>query len=156
LAESNKSTQKRLERLNGIETVCKSLVKYEILEQLRDNHRYERFLAVIQYCSSRNMTMEQTVNFVRDKFGAYISTADFNVKLFKKMITEEIDIAEAWGQGEDGDDIANVMIKNKAIQLALNADDISVIETYNKIYNNSENTTSGGSNNTVVRLNVTR
>lgn len=153
-----KTTQRRLENIKGVETVCKSLIKNELIEKLRDNSRYDRFLAVVQLCSSKNMTIEQTVQFIRDSFGGYINEQELTVKLFKKILKEEPDVADAWGYGVSGSEISDIMIKKRAVQLALKADDIETIKTYNEIYGIGGIAGTGGTgkSGTVVRLNISK
>lgn len=158
LGKPNKQTKKRLDRIKGVETVCKSLVKNEIIEKLRDSHRYERFLAIVQLCSEKNMSLENTVSTIKSAFGGYINENELTVKIFKNIIETELDVAEAWGYGTNGSEISNLMIKKKAVQLALAADDISVIKTYNEIYG-QDGIASGHSSNgggTIVRLNISK
>lgn len=107
----------------------------ELYIKLRNEGRLGRFIATVKLCSSKGYSLKETVDILKNTFRGYIENKEFNINTFIKMCQWHSDVAEAWGYGVYGDEVSNIMVKDRALELALNADDIEVIERYNGMYN---------------------
>lgn len=114
--------------------VCTSQVFNPLYCKLSDDNRLRRFLAAIKRCSSQNITIEAMCKEIYKLFPQYITKKDFNPRIFLDMCKHHPDVSEAWGYGQAGDELAKIMIKDRALELAIKSDNMQDIEIYNKIY----------------------
>lgn len=134
----NKSTALNRKMLDNNNTLCKSQVYNELYDKIRRDGRLNRFIAVIQYCSQSGLSIEDSVAKIADSFPSYIKADDFTVDCFKDMISNYSDISLAWGYGPLGDEISNIMVRNKALEIIGKTDNMADIEIYNKLYGNRD------------------
>jgi len=124
----------RRESIAGVETACKSVVVSELYTKLQTDNRLDRFLALIQYCSSEGKTVDQLIEFLFKTLPGYLNSRDFNATIFKAMCKNHSDVSAAWGFGCLGDAINMTMIKNRAVQIAMETKDIGQIKTFKEMY----------------------
>ena len=106
----------------------------ELYTLLYNEGRLDRFKAIIQFCSSKGLSIAETVERLKKALPGYLSNKMFNIEVFVEMLKNHTDIAEAWGYGTDGDEITKILIKNKAIDIALSSNSLDDIEKFNKMY----------------------
>lgn len=114
--------------------ICTSQVFNPLYAKLTDDNRLRRFLAAIKKCSSENMTIESMCKEIYSLFPQYITKKDFNRQVFLDMCQHHPDVSEAWGYGQKGDELSKIMIKDRALELAIKSDNMQDLEIYNKIY----------------------
>lgn len=153
----NKSpkTKQYHDMLKNQPNLCKSQVYSEIYKQLENDSRLNRFIAVVQYCSLSGLSKKDSVDLIRRAFPGYLNNKNWNESIFDLMIREKKDIAIAWGYGPLGDEITQIMIKNRATELALKTQDIKELAIYNEMYKKQEQEATG-SNGTVVNFNINK
>ena len=149
----SKQTKAYKQMLANTGTLCKSQVYNTLYVKLKNEGRLNRFICTIQYCSQAGKTIEETVKIVCNSFPGYIDTGDFTVDCFKDMLKNYGDIASAWGYGPIGDEISNIMIKNKALSLIEKTESMADIQIYKEIFDKIENI-DNGSTGTVINFNL--
>lgn len=149
----SKRTAAYRQMLDKTETLCKSQVFNELYKKLKDEGRLSRFLATVQYCSMSGLSINDVVDTIIRAFPGYINEKEFTVDCFNDMLRNYSDVACAWGYGPIGDEISNIVIKNKALSLIEKTDRMEDIEIYNSIFNGTS-TSEGESDNkgTVVNF----
>jgi glycyl-tRNA synthetase (class II) len=72
------------------------------------------------------------------------------------MIKNYGDVAVAWGYGPIGDEISNIIIKNKALRLVEKTEKMEDIEIYNRVFNSISTSEKEGnsSKETVINFNL--
>lgn len=152
----SKKTATYRQMLDNTETLCKSQVFNELYEKLKDEGRLSRFIATVQYCSMSGLNVTDTVNTIIKAFPGYINAKEFTVACFNDMIKNYGDVAVAWGYGPIGDEISNIIIKNKALRLVEKTSKMEDIEIYNRIFNSvgSSDKEGNSSKETVINFNL--
>lgn len=152
----SKKTAAYRQMLDNTETLCKSQVFNELYEKLKSEGRLSRFIATVQYCSMSGLNINDAVDVIIKAFPGYISEKEFTVDCFNDMLQNYSDIAVAWGYGTLGDEISNIIIKNKALRLIEKTDKMEDIEIYSRVFNSMSNTEKGesSSNGTVINFNL--
>ena len=149
--KSSANTSKYKELLKNTENLAKSSLYSEIYNKLVEEGKLNRFIATVQYCSIKNYDLDSTVELLIKSFPNFIK--EFDKATFIKMMEYHSDIATAWGYGVLGDEISNIMIKNKAIEIIENTKSMEDIEIYSKIFNKVDNVSND--NKTVINFNLT-
>ena len=150
-------TEQYRKMLNGVPNLCKSQVYNEVYSKLRKDWRLPRFIAVVQYCSSKGLTVEETVETILKSFPSYLDADNFTVDCFVDMVKSYSDIAIAWGYGPLGDEISQIIVKNKALQIVEKTDKMEDIQIYQSLYGKSEATsTDSVDSKTVINFNLTK
>lgn len=154
----SKKTAAYRQMLDNTETLCKSQVFNELYEKLKSEGRLSRFIATVQYCSMSGLNVNDTVDVVIKAFPGYISEKEFTVDCFNDMLQNYSDVAVAWGYGTLGDEISNIIIKNKALKLIERTDKIEDIEIYNRVFNSVGSSDKEGNSNkeTVINFNLNK
>lgn len=130
--ENKTNTREMLEN----STLCPSQQYSELYTKLKTERQLDRFIAILQFCSSTGKTLDDTLEYIIDKFGGFLNKKTFNISALCGLINTYGEIGKAWGFGSDGDVINDIMIKNKAVDMIMRSTDMSDIEIYSKIYNN--------------------
>ena len=140
--------------------LCKSQIYNELYDKLKREGRLQRFIATIQYCSSNGKTIDETIKFILNKFTGYINEKDLSIDCFADMVKNYADIAEAWGYGEDGDIITDILVKNKAIDIVKSTSEMSDIKMFNDIYGSSivnrESNIENDDSKTIINFNLSK
>lgn len=173
--KERKAITKKREMLLEMGVVCKSQDNDDLYLELKGNHKAIDFLALIKYCSSKQLNIEQTCEKLNTSFSFYIKDKPITVERFNNMLNWYSEIADAWTYGTCGTNIEQVKIKDKATDIILgmetgliNSDkattDVSdkrmrAIELYNKMYNkeyqdflNSKGNDTGGAGGLNVKI----
>jgi hypothetical protein len=152
----SKKTAAYRQMLENTETLCKSQVFNELYEKLKSEGRLSRFIATVQYCSMSGLNINDAVDVIIKAFPGYISEKEFTVDCFNDMLQNYSDIAVAWGYGTLGDEISNIIIKNKALRLIEKTDKMEDIEIYSRVFNGIGNSgkEESSSNGTVINFNL--
>ena len=138
----------------GVELVCHSAITNKVYKKLYEEDRVDSLVGVIQVCSRKGYTMEQTIQVVLKHFGGYITEEELTLQTFQHMVQTHPDIGEAWGYGGVGEDVRDMIIKNHAFKLATQSENLEDIETYRRIYDKSE--VSQKDMRTIVNMNIRR
>lgn len=152
----SKKTAAYRQMLDNTETLCKSQVFNELYRKLRDEGRLSRFIATVQYCSMSGLSINDAVDVIIKAFPGYISKKEFTVACFNDMLQNYSDVAVAWGYGPIGDEISNIIIKNKALSLIEKTEKMEDIQIYNSIFNSVGTSEKEGnsSKETVINFNL--
>lgn len=152
----SKKTATYRQMLDNTETLCKSQVFNELYAKLKSEGRLSRFIATVQYCSMSGLNINDAVDVVIKAFPGYISEKEFTVDCFNDMLQNYSDVAVAWGYGTLGDEISNIIIKNKALKLIERTDKMEDIEIYNRVFNSvgSSDKEGNSSSGTVINFNL--
>lgn len=121
--------------LENMPVACTNLIGNDLYGKLLKEKKLARFIGLIKVCSSTGKDMATTVEMIKKSFPCYITNNDFNVMAFVDMMKNHYEVAEAWGYGVAGDMINKQLVADAALELALKAKNIEVIEQYNKMYN---------------------
>ena len=166
----HRSTRARLENIAGVELICHSQVGEEFYHKLVENYKLEDFIALVKVCSTKEYTIEQTVETINKVFAYYISEeVPMNVEVFNNLLSIYPNVAEAWNFGTLGSDIDLMKIRDKATSIILNMEEglvangdgkivdvgdrrMKAIETYNNIYSKSLNPSSAEDVNDVKQI----
>ena len=124
----------------------------DIIDKLKSNSLYNRFLATLQYCSTKGFDLEKTLEYLYEAFPYFIDKKRFTCETLKNMIRDYPQISAAWGYGIIGDDVSSIMIKNKALELVMKSSSIEDIKVYKEIYDTSEQVTPD--NRTIFNFNL--
>lgn len=103
-------------------------------DKLSRDGRWDRFVAVVQSCSMRGLTVDETVVAVNKFFPGYFRKMAFDVKSFKKLLQDFPELSQAWGYGVLGDDVTDIQVKNHALKLVMSSDNIDDVKTFTDIY----------------------
>lgn len=126
------------ERNKGVELACRSLIVSTIYDKLNREGRIGQLIGIIQICSGEGYDMKKTIDVILKHFKGYITKEELTEETFKVMLQGHIDIAEAWGFGGMGEKVRDMMIRNRAFELASKAETIDTIETYRRIYDGGD------------------
>lgn len=147
--------KKHKEMVLNAPALCKSQVYNEVYLKLRKDRRLDRFIAVVQHCSMSGLNIEETVKLICKSFPGYIDAKDMTVACFEDMIKHYHEISIAWGYGDVGDDITNIMIKNKALKIIENTDSMDDIVKYHEVFG-MKTVVNNEDNKTTVNFNLIR
>lgn len=134
--------------------LCKSQVYNALYDKLRKERRLDRFIAVVQHCSMKGLSIDETCKTIVGCFPGYINEKDLTVECFTDMIQNYNDISVAWGYGSIGDEISQVMIKNKAFKLVEKSTSLSDIAIYQELFGRKEEISSEKDNKATVNFNL--
>ena len=133
--------------------LCKSQVYNELYDKLRKDGRLDRFIAVVQHCSMSGVDIKGARDVLVKAFPGYIDNKDLTIECLEDMIKNYPDISVAWGYGSLGDEIAQIIVKNKALQLVEKTDSMQDIQMYQEMFGNKNNISSED-NKTTVNFNL--
>ena len=133
--------------------LCKSQVYNALYDKLKKDGRLDRFIAVVQYCSMSGLDIKDSVQVLVKSFPSYINEKDLTVDCLKDMIKNYSDISIAWGYGSLGDEISQIIVKNKALRLVEKTDNMQDIVMYQEMFGN-KNDISSTDNKTTVNFNL--
>lgn len=103
-------------------------------DKLSRDGRWDRFVAVVQSCSMRGLTLDEAVVAVNKFFPGYFRKMAFDVQSFKKLLSDFPELSQAWGYGVLGDDVTDIQVKNHALKLVMSSDNIDDVKTFTDIY----------------------
>lgn len=130
MQKRRQDTKNMLDRVN----IVKSQQNGEFYDKLKREGRWDRFVAVVQLCQKRNLSVDDTVGVILKTFPGYINKVKFNRSAFERLIRDFPELQIAWGYGDLGDDVTDIQIKNKAVDLVMKSDNINDIKTFTEIY----------------------
>lgn len=133
--------------------LCKSQVYNGLYSKLKKDGRLDRFIAVVQYCSMSGLDIEDSVQVLVKSFPSYINEKDLTVDCLKDMIKNYNDISVAWGYGSLGDEISQIIVKNKALRIVEKTDNMEDIRAYQELFGN-KNDINSTDNKTTVNFNL--
>lgn len=133
--------------------LCKSQVYNALYDKLKKDGRLDRFIAVVQYCSMSGLDIKDSVQVLVKSFPSYIDEKDLTVDCLTDMIKNYSDISIAWGYGSLGDEISQIIVKNKALKIVENTDNMEDIRAYQELFGN-KNEISSTDNKTTVNFNL--
>lgn len=148
--KSSHNTSKYKELLKNNDTIAKSSLYSEVYDKLLKEGRLKRFIATVQYCSIKNYDLDSTVELLKKSFPNFIN--EFDKETFLAMMNYHSDIAVAWGYGVLGDEISNIVIKNKALEIIEKTNNMEDIELYMNLFNKVDSVDTK----TVVNFNLNR
>lgn len=146
-------TEKYRMMYKDIPNLCKSQVYNQVYDKLRKDNRLDRFIAVVQYCSMSGLDIKDSVEVICKSFPSYIDEKDLTVDCLTDMIKNYSDIAIAWGYGSLGDEISQIIVRNKALKLVEKTDDMNDIVMYQEMFG-KKSETSCEDNKTTVNFNL--
>jgi hypothetical protein len=130
----DKKTQHYRQMLNNTEHLCKSQVYNRLYDRLKTDGRLDRFIAVVQYCSMSGLDIKDSIEVIVKSFPSYIDEKDLTVECFTDMIKNYNDISVAWGYGSLGDEISQIIVKNKALRIVEKTDSMQDIMIYQEMF----------------------
>lgn len=133
--------------------LCKSQVYNALYNKLKKDGRLDRFIAVVQYCSMSGLDIKDSVQVLVKSFPSYINEKDLTVDCLKDMIKNYNDISVAWGYGSLGDEISQIIVKNKALRIVEKTDNMEDIRAYQELFGN-KNEINSTDNKTTVNFNL--
>lgn len=168
--ESRADRDRRLakERIQQMKVKPASKVLDNLYSDLVKDRKVRDLIALVQYCSSKQMTMEETVNAINSTFYGYLKYDKMDVYRFESLLDGYHDVAMAWGYGLMGTHIDLMKVQMKATNIiegiADNVEDtqkaLKSIEMYARLYDkeylsrlNSKDIDSGGNLNVSIDFN---
>ena len=148
-----KQTEQYRKMYENTPQLCKSQVYNALYDRLNRDGRLDRFIAVVQYCSMSGLDINDSIEVICKSFPSYISEKDLTVEVFRDMITSYHNIAVAWGYGTLGDEISQIIVKNKALQLVEKTDNMDDIVKYQSVFGKKEES-AVEDNKTTVQFNL--
>lgn len=148
-----KQTEQYRKMYNNTPQLCKSQVYNALYDKLKRDKRLDRFIAVVQHCSMSGVDIKGARDVLVKAFPGYIDNKDLTIECLEDMIKNYPDISVAWGYGSLGDDIAQIIVKNKALQLVEKTDSMQDIQMYQEMFSNKNNISSTD-NKTTVNFNL--
>lgn len=133
--------------------LCKSQVYNALYNKLKKDGRLDRFIAIVQYCSMSGLDIEDSIKVLVKSFPSYINEKDLTVDCLKDMIKNYNDISVAWGYGSLGDEISQIIVKNKALRIVEKTDNMEDIRAYQELFGN-KNDINSTDNKTTVNFNL--
>ena len=133
--------------------LCKSQVYNALYDKLKRDGRLDRFIAVVQHCSMSGVDISGARDVLVKAFPGYINERDLTIACLEDMIKNYSDISIAWGYGSLGDEIAQIIVKNKALRLVEKTDSMQDIAMYQEMFG-SKNDISSTDNKTTVNFNL--
>lgn len=136
------NSKARNEKINALNIVPKSQVNDELHIKLSNNKKLIDFKALIRYCSSKQLTLDETVTLINTTFASYIGDNPMTLNRFIGMLDMYKDIGDAWSYGTCGNAIDLMKVRLKANEVMDNIDTRSddptktmkSIEMYHKLY----------------------
>ena len=119
--------------------LCKSQVYNELYDKLRKDGRLDRFIAVVQHCSMSGVDIKGARDVLVKAFPGYINDKDLTIECLEDMIKNYPDVSVAWGYGPLGDEISQIIVKNKALRLVEKTDNMQDIVMYQEMFGNKDN-----------------
>ena len=136
--------------------LCKSQVYNELYDKLRKDGRLDRFIAVVQHCSMSGVDIKGARDVLIKAFPGYINDRDLTIECLEDMIKNYPDVSVAWGYGPLGDEISQIIVKNKALRLVEKTDNMQDIVMYQEMFGNKNEVASATDNGTVFNFNMTK
>lgn len=134
--------------------LCKSQIFNEVYNKLKTERRLDRFIAVVQYCSMSGINIDETVEVLLKAFPGYLSPDKLTVSCLNDMITNYSDISIAWGYGSLGDEISQIIVKNKALKIVEKSDNMDDIAAYQSLFGKKIEESNNVDNKTTVNFNL--
>lgn len=109
----------------------------------------------------RGLTLDEAVVAVNKFFPGYFRKMAFDVKSFKKLLSDFPELSQAWGYGVLGDDVTDIQVKNHALKLVMSSDNIDDVKTFTDIYgtqlqkNKTDEKTNDDNKKTTFNFNLT-
>lgn len=148
-----KQTEQYRKMYDNTPQLCKSQVYNALYDKLKRDKRLDRFIAVVQHCSMSGVDIKGARDVLVKAFPGYIDNKDLTIECLEDMIKNYPDISVAWGYGSLGDEIAQIIVKNKALQLVEKTDSMQDIQMYQEMFGN-KNEISSADNKTTVNFNL--
>ena len=148
-----KQTEHYRKMYDNTPQLCKSQVYNALYDKLKRDKRLDRFIAVVQHCSMSGVDIKGARDVLVKAFPGYIDNKDLTIECLEDMIKNYPDISVAWGYGSLGDEIAQIIVKNKALQLVEKTDSMQDIAMYQEMFGN-KNEVSSNDNKTTVNFNL--
>ena len=148
-----KQTEQYRKMYNNTPQLCKRQVYNALYDKLKRDKRLDRFIAVVQHCSMSGVDIKGARDVLVKAFPGYIDNKDLTIECLEDMIKNYSDISIAWGYGSLGDEIAQIIVKNKALQLVEKTDSMQDIQMYQEMFGN-KNEVSSNDNKTTVNFNL--
>lgn len=104
-----------------------------LYKQLKKDKRLDRFIAALQTCALRGMSLSAACKYLTLLFPSYVRGKGLNPKTLADMIAFYPELDDAWGFSTD---VVQMSTYNRARALAETAEDIEVIEKFNDMYDN--------------------
>lgn len=133
--------------------LCKSQVYNALYDKLKRDGRLDRFIAVVQHCSMSGVDIKGARDVLVKAFPGYIDEKDLTIDCLNDMIKNYSDISIAWGYGSLGDEISQIIVKNKALRLVEQTDNMQDIVMYQELFDN-KNEISSEDKKTTVNFNL--
>ena len=122
--------------LDGVNLVP-SQTGADFYDRLSRDGRWDRFVAVVSYCSIHGFTAEDAVGVIIKCFPGYIKKRNFDVATFKSLVADFPELSQAWGYGAIGDDVSDIQVRNHALKLVMGSNSLDDVKTYVDIYGSS-------------------
>lgn len=148
-----KQTEQYRKMYENTPQLCKSQVYNALYDKLKKDGRLDRFIAIVQYCSMSGLDIKDSVQVLVKSFPSYINEKDLTVDCLKDMIKNYSDISIAWGYGSLGDEISQIIVKNKALRIVEKTDNMEDIRAYQELFGN-KNEINSADNKTTVNFNL--
>lgn len=124
---------------NDDEIIFKKATKSQyssvLYEQLKKDKRLDRFIAALQACGVRNLSLNDTCKYLTKLFPSYCRGKGLNPKTLATMISFYPDLEEAFGFSAD---IGAMMVYNRAKALAETTEDMGDIKLFNEMYDSGD------------------
>jgi len=108
----------------------------KLYKNLREQKRDGYFVGCIKLCAKKGYDKQKTCQVLREYFGENLLPTDFGVDYFDELIMFIPKIQDAWGSRVFGDELEDVIIKDKAFSLALRGN-MQDVESFVKLYGSS-------------------
>lgn len=148
-----KQTEQYRKMYENTPQLCKSQVYNTLYDKLKKDGRLDRFIAVVQHCSMSGVDIKGARDVLVKAFPGYIDEKDLTIDCLNDMIKNYSDISIAWGYGSLGDEISQIIVKNKALRLVEKTDNMQDIVMYQELFGN-KNEISSTDNKTTVNFNL--
>lgn len=148
-----KQTEQYRKMYENTPQLCKSQVYNALYDKLKKDGRLDRFIAVVQHCSMSGVDIKGARDVLVKAFPGYIDEKDLTIDCLNDMIKNYSDISIAWGYGSLGDEISQIIVKNKALRLVEKTDNMQDIVMYQGLFGN-KNEISSTDNKTTVNFNL--
>lgn len=133
-----KQTEQYRQMYKNAPQLCKSQVYNALYDKLKRDGRLDRFIAVVQYCSMSGLDIKDSIDVLVKSFPSYIDKKDLTVDCFTDMIKNYNDISVAWGYGSLGDEITQIIVKNKALKIVETTTNMQDIAMYQEMFGKKE------------------
>lgn len=148
-----KQTEQYRKMYKNTPQLCKSQVYNALYDKLKIDRRLDRFIAVVQHCSMSGVDIKGARDVLVKAFPGYIEDKDLTVECLEDMIKNYSDISAAWGYGSLGDEISQIIVKNKALRLVETTGNMQDIAMYQEMFGN-KNEVDSKDNKTTVNFNL--